>query len=131
MQQAIGEPMATILIIDDDASILNLLDKFLTRQNHEVILAEDGGQGLQKVLEAPPDLIITDIMMPGMDGLEFLLTLQKKSLNIPIIAISGGTRGLPINFLQQAKYFGAWQVMEKPFTLIGMDRAVKAALAGL
>jgi CheY-like chemotaxis protein len=120
--------MANILVIDDDKSIQIVFKQFLDRQGHTVTLADDGRQGMQVINESAPDLIITDIMMPEMDGLEILLEIRKNNQNIPIIAISGGMRDLPLNFLSQAKLFGARQVLEKPIPLDVLGSAVQRAL---
>ncbi len=120
--------MATILVIDDDKSIQIVFKQFLERKGHDVLLADDGRQGMQLINQSDLDLIITDIMMPEMDGLEILLEIRNSKQTIPIIAISGGMRDLPLNFLSQAKLFGARQVLEKPIPLTVLDKAVQAAL---
>lgn len=121
--------MAAILVIDDDKTIQILFEQFLIREGHEVMLADDGRQGMQLIDEADPALVITDIMMPEMDGLEILLQIRKRKQDLPVIAISGGMRDLPLNFLRQAKLFGARHVFEKPVPLGVLGGAVKSILA--
>ncbi|MDF7801749.1 response regulator [Pontiellaceae bacterium B1224] len=120
--------MATILVIDDDKTIQTVFKQFLERQGHNVMIADDGRQGMELINSTAPQLIITDIMMPEMDGLEILLEIRKQNRKIPIIAISGGMRDLPINFLRQAKLFGAQQVLEKPVPLDVLGNTVKLVL---
>lgn len=120
--------MAKILIIDDDQMVQTVFKQFLERQGHQILVADDGRKGMNLFHEAAPDLVITDIMMPEMDGLEILLELRKKQEDVPVIAISGGVRDLPVDFLGQAKAFGACQVLEKPISLKVLDHAVKTAL---
>jgi len=79
-----------ILVIDDEESVLNLVTRILTGVGHEIDEASEGMEGLQMYEAASFDLVITDINMPGMDGLEFIRTLRKSSPDVPIIAISGG-----------------------------------------
>lgn len=121
--------MPKILLIDDDPRIENVFGQALRRAGHEVETATNGKEGIAKVNAAPPDLIITDIMMPEMDGLEILLAIRKTQPTIPVIAISGGMRALPINFLQQAKMFGARYVFHKPVPLDVLCSAVEDVLA--
>ena len=120
--------MKKILIIDDDPIIRKLFSQFLEKQGYEVVIAEDGKVGMRKMLETLPDLIITDILMPEMDGLEILLKIRETRADIPVIAISGGMRAIPINFLRQAKLFGARHVFEKPVPLNVLDQAIKDSL---
>ncbi|MDZ8118725.1 response regulator [Pontiella agarivorans] len=122
--------MAKIIVIDDDKTIQTVFEQFLIRKGHDVLVADDGRKGMQVIEEAEPDLVITDIMMPEMDGLEILLKIRQSRQDLPIIAISGGMRDLPINFLRQAKLFGAQEVFEKPVPLDVLGEAVDKALAG-
>jgi DNA-binding NtrC family response regulator len=122
--------MATILVIDDDLVIRRLFEHILSRKGHEVILAENGQQGLKMINETELQLIITDIMMPGMGGMELLLELKKQGRTVPVIAISGGLRDLPLEFMKQAEVFGACQVLEKPIRKEILEKAIGEALAG-
>jgi CheY-like chemotaxis protein len=116
--------MLKILIIDDDATIRNVFNQFLNSLGYEVITAVNGKEGIRVMKENRPDLMITDILMPEMDGLEILLQIRKEHDDMPVIAISGGIRALPINFLNQAKLFGARHVFEKPVPLEVLKKAV-------
>ena len=120
--------MANILVIDDDATIQLVFSQFLTSLGHEIMQAENGKKGMSMIQETRPDLVITDIMMPEMDGLEILMQLRSTHDSVPVIAISGGMRSLPVNFLQQAKLFGARYVFEKPVPLDVLRNAVTESL---
>ena len=120
--------MANILVIDDDATIQLVFSQFLTSMGHEIMQAENGKEGMSMIQETRPDLVITDIMMPEMDGLEILMQLRSTHDSVPVIAISGGMRSLPVNFLQQAKLFGARYVFEKPVPLDVLRNAVTELL---
>ena len=120
--------MANILVIDDDATIQLVFSQFLTSLGHEIMQAENGKKGMSMIQETRPDLVITDIMMPEMDGLEILMQLRSTHDSVPVIAISGGMRSLPVNFLQQAKLFGARYVFEKPVPLDVLRNAVTELL---
>ena len=91
--------MATILIVDDDESLLELLKLHLTAQGYEVRLAKDAIEAGHSVLDNPPDMIITDVMMPYMDGFEFIAALKSDATlpKIPVIFLTsvadGNSRG--------------------------------------
>lgn len=120
--------MKHILVIDDDASILSLFGRFLESAGYSVALAPDGRTGLRLLKPQKPDLIITDIMMPEMDGLELLMKIKKQHPEIPVIAISGGMKIRPSNFLPQAKEFGARHVFIKPVELSELLNTVQKLL---
>ena len=81
--------MPRILVIDDDAAIRELLRFVLEGEGYEVIEAADGAEGLQRYQAAPTDLVITDLQMPGMDGLELLEALRRVVPTPALMAISG------------------------------------------
>lgn len=68
--------MKTILIVDDEIDIAETLQSFLELNGYRVIIASDGQEGLHKVLEQKPDLVITDMMMPRMDGAELIAKIR-------------------------------------------------------
>jgi CheY-like chemotaxis protein len=78
-----------ILVIDDSAAIRELLRFILEAEGYEVSEAADGAEGLRRYLSDPTDLVITDLLMPGMDGLELLEALQRVVPTPALIAISG------------------------------------------
>ena len=120
--------MARILIIDDDETIRSVFKRFLTGKGYEVIVAADGRQGLRALEEVSVDLVITDIMMPETDGLEVVMAIRGKDVDIPVIAISGGMHAMPMDFLPMAKKFGAKEVLYKPVELDDLLTAVKDAI---
>ena len=81
--------MPRILIVDDNAAIRELLRFVLEEEGYEVIEAADGAEGLQRYQTAPTDLVITDLQMPGMDGLELLQALRRVVPAPVLMAISG------------------------------------------
>jgi len=82
--------MARILLIDDDAPVRRTLRKMLERQGYEVEEAPDGKAGLTLYQENPADLIITDLIMPEMEGIETIMELRRRFPDVKIIAMSGG-----------------------------------------
>jgi DNA-binding NtrC family response regulator len=120
--------MAHILVIEDDDSVQNLFGQFLETQGFTVSHAINGTEGMLLIKQQKPDLIITDIMMPEMDGLEVIRAVRESHPELPVIAISGGMRAVPINFLPHAKKFGACRVFEKPVSLADMLTAINELL---
>ena len=81
--------MARILVVDDDNAVRLLLRAVLERRGHSVVEAKNGAEGLQHYRAAPTDLVITDIQMPVMDGLQMIKELRRAFPTAKIIAISG------------------------------------------
>ena len=107
--------MATILIIDDEESIRLLLRSALEAAGYEVTEAANGRQGLELYRHRPTDLVITDIVMPELNGLDMLLELTREFIHAKVIAISGA--GGEQNDLDVAKLLGARQTLQKPFSM--------------
>jgi CheY-like chemotaxis protein len=120
--------MPRILIIDDEAELRLILREALEYIGYEVVEAGNGDEGLQHYRAAPPDLIITDMVMPGKGGLETIDELRRADPHVKIIAISGGNRIGHLDALDIAKQLGAQWVFRKPFQLPDMCQAVRDAL---
>jgi two-component system response regulator (stage 0 sporulation protein F) len=118
--------MATILIIDDEEPIRALLRTTLEAAGHKVVEAANGRIGLDLYRLKPTDLIITDIAMPEMNGLDLILALTRQLLHAKVIAISGA--GGEKNVLDVAKLLGARRTMQKPFSLPQLLDAVRYEL---
>ncbi len=88
----------------------------VTREGYSVFSALDGAEGIKIFEKEKPDLVITDIIMPEKEGLETILELKKNAPEVKIIAISGGGRSLPDDYLRTAEYFGADKTLTKPFS---------------
>lgn len=107
--------MAKILIIEDDDIVRSLIRRVLEKHGHEVKEAADGREGVHLFRTDPVDLIITDIIMPHKEGLETIRELVATNPDVKIIAISGGGRVSPYDYLEMAEKFGAAKTFEKPF----------------
>lgn len=118
--------METILIIDDEESIRLLLRSALEAAGYEVTEAVNGRQGLELYRSKPTDLVITDILMPELNGLDMLLELTREFLNAKVVAISGA--GGEKNVLDVAKLLGARQTFLKPFSMPQLLGAVRYEL---
>jgi CheY-like chemotaxis protein len=85
-----------ILIVEDDASLREFGKLLLAAQGYEVLCAEDGFEGLAALKQSLPDIIISDLRMPNMNGFEFLSVVRRRFPSIPVIAISGEFSGLSV-----------------------------------
>lgn len=120
--------MASILVLDDSASMRHMIKTALMDKGHTIFGAANGVQGLQFIKSTPFDLIITDLNMPEMDGLSFIRELRQTAEH----------RGLPVLFVttessealkQQAKTAGATGWITKPFSSDQLCRVVEKVLA--
>jgi two-component system nitrogen regulation response regulator NtrX len=106
--------MATILVIDDEKSIRNTLQEVLEYENHKVDQATNGSEGLELFDKGEYDIVLCDIKMPGMDGIEVLEKLHERNHDVPIIMISGHGN---IDTAVEAIKKGAYDFIEKPLDL--------------
>jgi two-component system alkaline phosphatase synthesis response regulator PhoP len=117
-------PSAKILVIDDEQSILNLVSAYLRPEGYEVYTASDGPSGLKAARAYKPDLIVLDIMLPGMDGVELLTHLRRES-DVYVIMLTAKSEetdkivGLTI---------GADDYVTKPFSPRELVARIKAAI---
>jgi two-component system nitrogen regulation response regulator NtrX len=107
-------PKATILVVDDEEGILDTVSGILEDEGHQVITASSGENALLKCDEFLPDLVLLDVWMPGMDGIETLKQLRKKHQELPVIMISGHSN---IDTAVHAIKHGAYDFLEKPLSL--------------
>jgi len=106
--------MSKILVIDDERSIRNTLKDILEYEKYEVDLAEDGNKGIEKVQNAEYDIILCDIKMPGLDGIEVLERLNVLASDTPVVMISGhGNIDTAVDSIKK----GAFDYIEKPLDL--------------
>lgn len=84
--------MASILVVDDEAALRDLLTLMLSEIGHSVLTAADGVEALARIEQEHIDLILTDLLMPNMTGVELIATLRGRGLSQPIIAMTGGAR---------------------------------------
>jgi DNA-binding response OmpR family regulator len=121
--------MANVLIVDDELNIKIILTQLLTTMGHQVVCATNGIEA-QKILEKQTfDLVITDIIMPDMDGYELIRKLRKQSDSPKIIAISGGTFSQnSTELLKTALLMKADKILQKPFDLVSINAAVTELL---
>lgn len=119
--------MSRILVVEDHVPMRGVIVSILESMGHEVYEAGNGREALRIQQGTPAELLLTDLFMPEMEGLETIQKMRKLYPELPIMAISGGgSHGDPADYLDMAKKFGARRVMQKPFSVQEMIDAVSA-----
>ncbi len=116
---------ATILIVDDEESILETLTGILEDEGYEVITASSGEKALTHFTESSPDIVLLDVWMPGIDGIETLKSIREKNKEVCVIMISGHSN---IDTAVHAIKLGAYDFLEKPLSLDKVLILIKRAL---
>lgn len=110
--------MARILVVDDETGIIAVLKEMLLKLGYEVLTASSGTEALEKLSVGGVDMVVTDIVMPDVDGLELISNIQAVYPKLKVIAISGGgAQEGPETYLRDAKELGATRCLTKPFML--------------
>ena len=120
--------MARILVIYDDVDIRILVRRILEKDNHEVTEAIDSEEGIRSFERDAPDLVITDIFMPGRDGHGTIEKLKREHPNVKIIAMTGHGSAENNDYLRIAQSLGARKTLSKPFTIGDVQQAVREVL---
>lgn len=119
--------MATVLVVDDDPDMRELESMALSYDGFEVLTAADGHEALTVLLTRKPCVIVLDLMMPGMDGLTFLVERQRRALGerIPVVCVSAAGRDM----LSMAERLGALDCVPKPVELDTLVACVRSHCA--
>jgi CheY-like chemotaxis protein len=120
--------MSRILVIDDESLVRASIEAVLSARGHAVSLAADGREGLEQLDKGNFDLVITDLIMPEMEGIETIRAIRRQSTAFRILAISGGGRRQIGDFLEMAEKLGANVVLRKPFSSAELLGAVDRAM---
>ena len=118
--------MKKILVVDDEAMVREAISVLLEEGGYEVRTANNGREGIKEYTDFKPDLVLTDIVMPDMEGIEFLRILRKKKGDLPVIVMSGNVVGQ--KFSKSARLIGAAAVLQKPFSKEDLLSAVNGCL---
>jgi len=108
--------MPGILLVEDDSDLREMLKISLLRQDFAVLEASNGKEAIAHFKPSIIDLVVTDLLMPEEDGIKVIIRLRELKPSIKIIAISGGGKVGPGNYLKLAKALGADAVYSKPFS---------------
>lgn len=120
---------ALILLVDDDIDLRGIILRFLERSGFSVVVAGDGREALVRLETQRIDLILTDLMMPEISGIELIQTVRQTSPLLPIIAMSADADLRNDRFLELAAQAGAQVVLEKPFAMNHLIREIQRLLA--
>jgi CheY-like chemotaxis protein len=120
--------MRRILVVDDDPDIRQLARRILMRAGYEVGAAENGLHAMALLAGGAYDAVVTDMVMPDMDGIELLKAMRAAGCGSPVLAMTGGVRDGSDIFLRCAELYGASRTLSKPFTPLELLEAVKAVL---
>ena len=120
--------MSRILVIDDDDLVRSTLVRMLERSGFDIVTAKNGREGLAQFHAEPPDLVVTDVIMPDLDGIDTIMILRQESPGIPIIAVSGGGKAHAMQFLDAAQKLGADFILPKPFRQSDLVSAIARLL---
>ncbi len=122
--------MAKILIVDDDPDICFILKKFLERKGHETVTSLNGHEAMKCLELSPFDVVITDLLMPEMDGIELIMKMRITYPEQKVIAISGGGRINAAVYLQMAKLLRVKHTFQKPVKADELLKAIDDLLRG-
>ena len=120
--------MAKIHLIDDDPLAREIIAEMLSLDGHQTVEACDGGKGLNLFNEGSFDIVITDMIMPDVEGVETIIQLRKDCPDVKIIAISGGGSISAFSHLALAQGFGVKKTLVKPFKKDDLLKAVAEML---
>jgi CheY-like chemotaxis protein len=117
-----------VLVVDDDPRLLHIVAMYLGIEGYDVAMAANGEDGLAEVGKQRPDLIILDIMMPGMDGIEACRQIRANpdTVDIPVLMFSALSGDEDV---EKARLAGANHLITKPFNLVGLGSVVKSFFA--
>jgi DNA-binding response OmpR family regulator len=121
--------MPHVVVIDDNSDLLAILREALELAGYTVDVAPDGRAGLALLRARRPDLVITDIFMPELDGIETILEIRRDFPGLPIIAMSGGGTLGNMSYLPAAGQLGAVHTLSKPFDCAELVATVRELLA--
>lgn len=116
---------ATLLLVDDDPAVLRALGRTLRAQGYEVTTATDGKEAVRQISRRPFDAILSDIGMPGMDGIQLLREVREHDLNVPVILITGEPA---VRTAVQALEYGAFHYLTKPVSNDSLEAVLEKAV---
>ena len=116
-----------VCLIEDDALVRDAAAFALEDRGYNVVVAVNGAQGLAEIERQLPDVVVTDVVMPGHDALEFLPRLRARFPHLPVVVVSGGGQTGTGLYLDLARKLGADECLSKPFTPQALADAIERA----
>lgn len=120
-----------VLIIDDDTALLRLMSMAFQAAGYATVAADNGRKGLRMATAHQPDLVVTDIVMPDMEGIGAIREIKQSASAPKVIAISGAGRGRGSDYLAWARHLGADEVLTKPFRMSELLRVSESVIANV
>jgi len=117
--------MKSVLIVDDELGMREMVKQLLLNEACHVLEASNGKHAMEFLKNESPELVITDIIMEEMDGVEIIFEIRENYPDIKIIAMSGGSKISSEDYLESASDLGADRIFNKPFALSDMLNAIK------
>lgn len=121
--------MYRILLVDDEEGVRSLMAGYLRRKGHEVLEASSGRAALRALETEIVDVVVSDINMPDVDGLEVIRAVRKRQPGLPVLAVTGGGMMPGGVLLETAQAMGAMRTLAKPFGLGELLESVEAVVA--
>ena len=125
LKEAIEQPIAKLLVVDDDATIRQQLERLYCQSGYSVVVVRSAEEAIQRLQEGDIDFTITDIRLPGMDGVELISYIHNNFPDVPVIAITGHS---DVQTAVKVLKLGASDFVVKPFDLGTVQRSTRAAL---
>ncbi|MBW8814059.1 MAG: response regulator [Caulobacterales bacterium] len=118
-----------VLIIDDDPALLRLMSMAFKAEGFSTVEADNGRKGIRMAGAHRPDLVVTDIVMPDIEGIGAIRAIKSGARPPKVIAISGGGRSRGADYLSWAKHLGADEVLAKPFRMSELMKISKSVVS--
>ncbi len=117
--------MKSVLVVDDEPGMREMVKQLLLNEGYHVLEASNGKHAMEFLKNESPELVITDIIMEEMDGVEIIMEIRENYPDVKIIAMSGGSKISSEDYLESASDLGADRIFNKPFALSDMLSAIK------
>lgn len=122
--------MKKVIVIDDNAAICAMVTRMLEGSSYRCTALTSGVNLIDHLQAEPVDLLITDILMPHVEGMEIIMSVRNAFPDLPVVAMSGGGHSVGKDVLVSAQHLGARAILAKPFTRAELIAAMDQALAG-
>ncbi len=126
MEEIINSKKTKVMIVDDDAAVSNFLQRFLSKKSYQVVVANNGPEAIKLTKEESPQLVLLDIRMPEMNGIEVLQEIKKVNPGIGVIMITAVQEE---EIAREAMKLGADDYICKPFDLQYLENSLLAKIA--
>jgi CheY-like chemotaxis protein len=116
--------MATILVVDDEPGIRTMVQFELSQQGYDIVTAESGVRALEVLAARPVDMVLTDMRMPLMDGLDLVINIREKNTALPIVLMTGFVE----DRVRKVQEYNLSATLQKPFTIDQLSDVVHKIL---